>query len=107
VEPRSRLNSGFFANERTFLVRFQSSLLVSSIGVALASSSVSYEVGTLLIVVGLVHIVYAALAYLQRINSLLSKKSSGYHDKFGPILLAVVVATIFGASIGVSAQNRK
>lgn len=101
------MNTSFFANERTFLVRFQSSLFVSSIEVALASSSVSYEVGILLIVVGLVHIVYAALAYLQRINSLLNKKNSGYHDKFGPIFLAVVVATIFGASIGVSAQNRK
>jgi len=102
IEPKV-----FFANERTFLVWFQSSLFVSSIGVALASNKVSYVVGILLIIVGLVLIVYAALTYMQRINSLLNKKSSGYHDKFGPLFLTSVVATIFGISIGVSVYNSK
>jgi len=120
IEPKV-----FFANERTFLVWFQSSLFVCSIGVALASSRQSYAVGILLIITGIIRhiyyhssfsfllliglllIGYAALTYLQRINSLLNKNSAGYHDKFGPIMLTAIVATIFGASIGISISNAK
>lgn len=48
IEPKV-----FFANERTFLSWFQSSLFVSSIGVALSTDPHAYILGILLIAVGI------------------------------------------------------
>ena len=48
---------------------------------------------------------YACFIYNSRLNSLLNKKSSGYHDKYGPFLLATVITSVFLASIGESIKN--
>ena len=48
IEPKV-----FFANERTFLSWFQSSLFVSSIGVALSTDKNAYILGILLIAIGM------------------------------------------------------
>ena len=51
IEPKV-----FFANERTFLSWFQSSLFVSSIGVALSTDKNAYILGILLIGIGMLMI---------------------------------------------------
>lgn len=59
IEPKV-----FFANERTFLVWFQSSLFVCSIGVALTSQRQSYAVGILLLVTGKIIIIVVITIFI-------------------------------------------
>jgi len=99
IEPKV-----FFANERTFLVWFQSSILVSSIGTAILSTGTEAgrSLGYLLLCTGMALIIYAVLTYEQRVNSLLSKRADGYHDRFGPIILAGIITVIFIGSIAIN-----
>jgi hypothetical protein len=50
---------------------------------------------------------YACIIYNSRLNSLLNKKSSGYHDKYGPFLLTTVITSVFIVSIAESIKNAK
>lgn len=51
--------------------------------------------------------IYAGVKYTNRLNSILDKKSSGYHDKYGPFLLTTTITGIFIASIIDSIKNSK
>lgn len=89
IEPKV-----FFANERTFLAWFNSAIFASSVGIAVKTSGAQIP-GGLLVGVGVLVIAYAIATYMQRTSSLLNRKASGYHDKYGPIFLSFVVVTIF------------
>ena len=97
----------FFACERTYCAWFQSSLLISSIGVGLATDKNLYSVGVLLISTGTFLMSYACIIYNGRLNCLLHKKSSGYHDKYGPFVLTIIITSVFIVSIAESIKNAK
>ena len=88
IEPKT-----FFACERTFLTWFNSALFIGSIGVALLT--INEGVADCLIAVSCLIIVYALSTYWQRTRSLLNKRPSGYHDRYGPFFLATIVLIVF------------
>jgi uncharacterized membrane protein YidH (DUF202 family) len=90
VEPKV-----FFANERTFLSWFNSALFTGSVGIALTQTPGGRLPGGLLLLSGLIIIGYSILTYLQRTFSLVERKPTGYHDLYGPIILSVVIITVF------------
>lgn len=100
IEPKV-----FFANERTFLSWFNCSIFVASIGVAISAASTQKSIeiaGGAMVAVGVIIVIYAALTFLQRTSSLLQRKSAGYHDRYGPVLLGTVVIIAFLLAFGLS-----
>jgi SPX domain protein involved in polyphosphate accumulation/uncharacterized membrane protein YidH (DUF202 family) len=100
VEPKT-----FFANERTFLSWFNSSLFISSIGVAIAADSSKILSGVLLVSVGIMLIFYAVFTYIQRTSSLLERKSAGYVDRYGPIVLALITILVLCSALFASSDK--
>lgn len=100
VEPKT-----FFANERTFLSWFNSSLFISSIGVAIAADSSKFLSGLLLVSVGIMLIFYAVFTYIQRTSSLLERRAGGYVDKYGPIVLALITILVLCSALFASSDD--
>jgi len=96
VEPKT-----FFANERTYLTWFQSSLMMATFGVALQnigdSGSSNFGNGLLIVSVGLLG--YASWTYSSRNYALERRLAFGYQDKYGPLVLASVLVVGFIAQI--------
>ena len=89
IEPKV-----FFANERTFLTWLNSALFICSIGIALASTTNQWQ-GGLLVMCGVCLILYAMGTYTHRMSSLLARMPSGYHDTKGPVILSILIVTVF------------
>lgn len=91
IEPKT-----FFANERTYLQWFNSSVLMGSIGLAI-QSSVNQVPGILLLLFAMLLLGYSGYIYHRRNYHLKNRIAAGYQDEFGPYVLTggVMAAYIF------------
>ena len=91
IEPKT-----FFANERTYLQWFNSSVLMGSIGIAI-QGSVSQVPGIILLFFAMGLMGYAGFTYRRRNYHLKNRIAAGYQDEFGPYVLTggVMAAYIF------------
>lgn len=90
IEPKT-----FFANERTYLQWFNSSIFVASAGLTITSFDPSRLIGYILIVLGGLIILYAGIIYHFRNRALRSKKNYDYSDSVGPYFLSIVMIVAF------------
>jgi len=91
IDPKT-----FFANERTFLQWFNSSIFLGSAGLTLIGLDQKH-LAVVVIVLACIVIFYAQYVYLKRTYLLTNKISTGYSDLYGPIVLSMflIVAFVF------------
>ena len=89
IEPKT-----FFANERTYLQWFNSSVLMGSIGIAI-QGSVSQVPGIILLFFAMGLMGYAGFTYRRRNYHLKNRIAAGYQDEFGPYVLTVGVMAAY------------
>ena len=94
IEPKT-----FFSNERTYLQWFNAAVFVASGGLTIMSLSESKTVGTLLVFVSILIIMYSTFIYYKRNDALINRKSGGYNDIYGPIFLSVIMIISFIISV--------
>ena len=91
----------FFGNERTFLNWFHSAVITFTIGVGVATSGY-FLVGGFLMAVGSVVGLYADSVYVWRFRLLMhrstAREDSDYFDRFGPLLVTVIVLSAFAVA---------
>ena len=89
IEPKT-----FFANERTYLQWFNSSVLMGSIGIAI-QGSVSQAPGIILLIFAMGLLGYAGFTYRRRNYHLKNRIAAGYQDEFGPYFLTVGIMAAY------------
>jgi len=94
IEPKT-----FFSNERTYLQWFNAAVFVASGGLTIMSLSESKTVGTLLVLVSILIIMYSTFIYYKRNDALINRKPEGYNDIYGPILLSIIMIISFIISV--------
>jgi uncharacterized membrane protein YidH (DUF202 family) len=91
VEPKV-----YFANERTFLAWMQMAVLLSSISVAIVAfaeaNAWSQVYGLVLMPCSIAFCVYALWLYTKRASMIRRKDPGPYENKWGPIVLSVILA---------------
>lgn len=90
IEPKT-----FFANERTYLQWFNSSIFVASAGLTITTFDPSRIIGHILIVLGGLIIFYAGIIYHFRNKALKNRQNYDYSDSIGPYFLSVGVIAAF------------
>ena len=94
IEPKT-----FFANERTYLQWFNSSLFISTIGLALNTYNNSNTLSYILIAISILMVIYSTVVYYKRNYLLKNMCATGYHDNWGPIIMSSVVSFAFIISL--------
>lgn len=90
IEPKT-----FFANERTYLQWFNSSIFVASAGLTITTFDPSRFIGYVLIILGGLIILYAGIIYHFRNEALKSRENYNYSDSIGPYFLSLAVLATF------------
>ena len=93
IDPKT-----FFANERTFLQWFNSSIFLGSAGLTLIGLDQKH-LAILVIVLACIVIFYAQYIYLKRTYLLTNKLATGYSDLYGPIVLSLFLVLAFVFSL--------
>jgi uncharacterized membrane protein YidH (DUF202 family) len=97
VEPKV-----FFANERTFLSWMHMAVTLASIAVAIIAFADANEwsqiYGLVLMPIAIALCVYSFLTYTKRAFMIRRKEPGPYEDKFGPSMLAVLLAIAIAAN---------
>lgn len=94
IEPKT-----FFANERTYLQWFNSSLFISTIGLALNTYNNTNTLSYILIAISILMVIYSTVVYYRRNYFLKNMFATGYHDNWGPIIMSSVVSFAFIISL--------
>jgi SPX domain protein involved in polyphosphate accumulation/uncharacterized membrane protein YidH (DUF202 family) len=89
IDPKT-----FFANERTFLQWFNSSIFLGSAGLTLIGLN-QKNLAIIVIILACIVIFYAQYTYLKRTYLLNNKISTGYSDLYGPIVLSLFIIITF------------
>jgi len=92
IEPKT-----FFANERTYLQWFNASIFTASAGMTIEALSEEDKnpIAMFLIMNGILTILYSSFIYYRRNKALMQRKSDGYSDLIGPLLLSGLTAIAF------------
>tara|TARA_B100001248_G_scaffold261619_1_gene253372 strand:- start:920 stop:2563 length:1644 start_codon:yes stop_codon:yes gene_type:complete len=90
IEPKT-----FFANERTYLQWFNSSIFVASAGLTINTFDPNRIIGYILIVLGGLIIFYAGIIYHFRNKALKNRQNYNYSDSIGPYFLSIGVIASF------------
>jgi len=85
IEPKT-----FFANERTFLQWFNASAFLASVGMALLGIG-EWGMGITMMTIATGVIGYSNYIYRRRGIGLVNRVDIGYHDKYGPYILSLVM----------------
>jgi SPX domain protein involved in polyphosphate accumulation/uncharacterized membrane protein YidH (DUF202 family) len=93
IEPKV-----FFANERTFLSWTTMSVFLISIGSGLSSIS-NNSIGLTMQVGGVIILGYSIYIYYDRDRKLKNRSSFGYSNSISPMLLSIILLTLFIISI--------
>ena len=92
IEPKV-----YFANERTFLAWMHMSVMLASISVAIVAFADANEwsqlYGLILMPCAIAFCVYSLWMYIKRAQMIRRKDPGPYEEKWGPVILSVVLAS--------------